>query len=152
MVVAPLAAQDTAAVERGVRVGITYTPGLRPGVLVLGGSRADLLDSVRTILQRDLDYSDRFELISLPGGDSLTLGIVAERPAAGGPPPGVGPAQPAGSGPPVNYPLYAALGADYAVNATPGEGGTIGVVVYDVKGEAVRRQFGISVAGLDDPE
>ena len=33
----PLAAQDTVPpVEQGVRIGITYTPGLRPGLMVLG--------------------------------------------------------------------------------------------------------------------
>ena len=66
-------AQDTASAERGVRIGIRYTPGQRRGVLVLGGAHDDLLDSVRAIVQRDLDYSDRFELINLPGGDSLTI-------------------------------------------------------------------------------
>ena len=43
-------------------------PGVRPGVVVLPG-RGPVLDSVRAIVARDLDYSDRFELITLPGGD-----------------------------------------------------------------------------------
>src|SRR5438132_1579615 len=73
-------AQDTLAPDRGVRIGITYSPGLRPGILVLGGSGDVQLDSIRIIIQRDLDYSDRFELISLPGGDSLTIGLEAVRP------------------------------------------------------------------------
>ena len=51
-----LTAQDT------VRVGITYRPGVRPGLVVLP---APGLDSVRAIVARDLDYSDRFELIDL---------------------------------------------------------------------------------------
>ncbi len=42
-----LAAQDTIRLVEGVRVGITYTPGLRPGLLVLGGPKQELLDSVR---------------------------------------------------------------------------------------------------------
>src|SRR5258708_17426252 len=110
--VGPVAAQDTVPADRGVRVGITYTPGVRPGLLVLGGPRSDLLDSVRTVLQRDLDFGDRFELISLPGGDSLSLGV--------GVPDRSGTAKPSGGAqsvpltPTVNYPLYAALGADYA--------------------------------------
>ena len=51
-----LSAQDT------VRVGITYRPGVRPGLVVLP---APGLDSVRAIVARDLDYSDRFEVIAL---------------------------------------------------------------------------------------
>ncbi len=79
-----LAAQDTSAVDRGVRIGLTYRPGVRPGMVVLPG-RGAVLDSVRAILARDLDYSDRFELITLPGGDSrrATAGAPAPRsPAA----------------------------------------------------------------------
>ena len=46
-----VAAQDP--VDQGVRLGITYTPGMRPGMLVLGGPHRELLDSVRTIIQSD---------------------------------------------------------------------------------------------------
>ena len=61
---APLAAQDP--IDRGVRVGITYTAGTRPRLVILPGAG---LDSARAILQRDLDYSDRFEVLPLePGG------------------------------------------------------------------------------------
>ena len=143
---APLAvarAQDTVPPDRGVRIGITYTPGLRPGMLVLGGARDVLLDSIRTIVERDLDYSDRFELITLPGGDSLTIGIAAgpsRSPTSGTPP---------ASGPYVNYPLYAALGADYAVNVFRGDSNGVGITLYDVKGEMVRRQVAISSAAAD---
>jgi TolB protein len=53
------AQQDT---TRGVRIGLTYQPGTKPGVVVLpiagpGG------DSVQTILQRDFDYGDRIQVI-----------------------------------------------------------------------------------------
>ncbi len=140
-------AQDTTLADRGVRIGITYTPGLRPGVLVLGGPHDELLDSIRSILQRDLDYSDRFELITLPGGDSLTIGIGL---------PGPNPARPAAAGqqadgPYVNYPLYAALGADYAVNVFRGEGGA-GITMFDVKGETVKRQVAIASSAPADPD
>ena len=64
-----LSAQDTSAIDRGVRIGIVYRPGVRPGMVVLP-VHAPALDSARIILSRDLDYSDRFELITLPGGDS----------------------------------------------------------------------------------
>src|SRR5437879_1480379 len=70
--VRPAAAQDTSAIDRGVRIGIIYRPGVRPGLVLLprtGGGMG--LDSVRAIVARDLDYSDRFEVITLPGGDSI---------------------------------------------------------------------------------
>jgi TolB protein len=67
----PLAAQvrrDT--VPGQVRVGITYRPGFRPGLVVPPLAAAPGLetvaDSVRAILRRDLDYSDRFEILQAP--------------------------------------------------------------------------------------
>jgi TolB protein len=134
-----LRAQDTVPpVEQGVRIGITYTPGLRPGLMVLGGPRAEVMDSIRTILRRDLDISDRFEMITLPG-DTLVLGIVD----AGG------------SGRPradgalfVNYSLHAALGADYSVAVLPtADPQSMVIAVYDVRGETERRRF--TVVGTD---
>ena len=47
---APLVAQDT------VRVGVTYRPGVRPGVIVFPAAG---LDSIQAIVARHLDYSDR---------------------------------------------------------------------------------------------
>jgi TolB protein len=46
-----------------VRIGLTFTPGTRPGVLILpvAGSEGD---SIRAILQRDLDFSDRLKVIA----------------------------------------------------------------------------------------
>src|SRR2546430_16151478 len=64
--------QDTSAIDRGVRIGIVYRPGARPGLVMLPRSGQGL-DSVRTMVARDLDYSDRFEVITLPGGDSIRL-------------------------------------------------------------------------------
>ena len=150
-----LAAQNsTPPVDRGVRIGITYTPGVRPGILVLGGPHADLVDSVRAIVRRDLDFSDRFELITLPGGDSLTLGVAAAPPAGrgagGGEHPG-GAQQVAGVGVFINYALYAALGADYVVNVVPGDSGPA-VTLYDVRGEAVRRQLHPTALRRADPD
>jgi len=57
--------QDTTQTPRpGVRIGLNYGPGARPGVVVLpieqtGG------DSIGTIIRRDLDYSDRMDVIQL---------------------------------------------------------------------------------------
>lgn len=138
----PVVAQDTIPpAEQGVRVGITYTPGVRPGMLVLGGHRDATLDSIRAILARDLDYSDRFEMITLPGGDSLALGI-------GGSESGT-----ETGGAFVNYGLYAALGADYAVHVSdPGlADSSVAVTVYDVRGQGRRRDIPLGAVSLDDP-
>ena len=57
---AGLAAQDTTRVE----LRLYYNnPKLRPSLVVLPAAG---LDSVRAIVERDLDFSDRFELIPLP--------------------------------------------------------------------------------------
>ena len=143
-----LPAQDTIPpMERGVRLGITYTPGTRPGMLVLGGPHRELLDSVRAILRRDLDFSDRFEMIYLPGGDSLVLGVQTS------PPGEVGDAHSPGErGPFVNYSLYAALGAGFAVSVLPEPDSAISVNVYDVQGEAVRAQIRLTETDPHSPE
>ncbi len=56
----------------GVRLALTYAPGTRPAVLVLPVEGAEG-DSVRAILQRDLDFDDRVTLISLDGGAARAL-------------------------------------------------------------------------------
>src|SRR5687767_1973139 len=87
-----LAAQDTTRVDDGgVRVGVDYRPGVRPGLVVLPGPG---LDSVRAIVQRDLDYSDRFEMITVADAPRVAT-------AGGGA---------AEAGGPVNYDLYKGLG------------------------------------------
>src|SRR5213594_1745392 len=73
-----LTAQDTSTIDRGVRIGIIYRPGVRPGFVLLprrGGGAGGGLDLVRALIARDLDYSDRFEVITLPGGDSIRLAM-----------------------------------------------------------------------------
>jgi TolB protein len=97
-------AQDPA---RGVRIGISYTTD-RPGVIVLpvGGPAGD---SIRAIVQRDLDFGDR---IAVVGQDAL--------PQATG----------EGSAP-LNYELLARLGAAAAVQATV-TGAGVRVLVHDV--------------------
>ncbi|OLD43222.1 MAG: hypothetical protein AUI55_02970 [Gemmatimonadetes bacterium 13_1_40CM_2_70_7] len=132
-------AQDTSAIDRGVRIGIVYQPGVRPGLVVLPGRPAGL-DSARAMLMRDLDYSDRFELITLPAGDSLRVGAAAlgtAPPARGAPGRGrTGGAQAAGP----NYPLYLALGADFVVDVRAA-GDTTVVDLHDVAAGALRRAF-----------
>jgi TolB protein len=128
-------AQDSIPpIEQGVRLGITYTPGMRPGMLVLGGPQIEMLDSVRTILRRDLEFSDRFEMIYLPGGDSLVLGVRTS-PNDQGNDSNTGSSLPE---PFVNYSLYAALGADYAVSVLTDVDSSFTVNLYAVRGEEVR--------------
>ncbi len=140
---APLAAQDTAAIDRGVRVGIIYRPGVRPGFVVLPAAAE--LDSARAILARDLDFSDRFEMITLPGGDAVRLAGTGEPAAAGGTGRG-GRATPG-----LNYPLYQALGADFALALTQ-TSDSVTVVVHDVPAGAVRRTLRARVPPLGHPD
>src|SRR6478609_5793255 len=61
-----LVAQDTT--KRGVTIGLTYDPASRPGIAILPvtGSSGD---SIRAIIQRDFDYSDRFTIVPLEAAD-----------------------------------------------------------------------------------
>ena len=117
VVALPLRAQDTSrVVDQGVRVGITYSPGMRPGLVIVPTAG---LDSVRAILQRDLDYSDQFELVILPA---------SARQATGGLSPSSSSAPP-----PLNYSLYRNLGASYAIECYPGGGsGRVAVRLHGV--------------------
>jgi TolB protein len=92
----PLLAQDSTRVNEGVRIGVDYRPGMRPGLVVVPGVG---LDSVRAIVRRDLDFTDRFEMIT-----------VADLPP--GSPGGRGSSESDGG---VNYELYRSLGAQFAV-------------------------------------
>ena len=108
-VAGPLAGQDSA----GVRLGITYSAGVRPGLIILPGTG---LDSVRAILHRDLDYSDRFEVVSLPAGEV----------ARGG-----------GSG--INYRLYRTLGASYGIEVAPAATGLV-LRLHDLEAGSMRKE------------
>ena len=145
-----LTAQDSSAVDRGVRIGIVYRPGVRPGMVVLP-VHAPALDSARIILSRDLDYSDRFELITLPGGDSIRVTTTA----SGARPPAAGAGRTGGGGAAaattLNYPLYQALGADFAVAVAPASGDTTIVTVHDVAAGGVRRELRARLPALKDP-
>ena len=122
LVAAPLVAQDTTS--RGVRIGLTYDPGSKPGVVVLpvSGARGD---SIRAIVQRDFDYGDRVNAIVLEGS--------AAQDAA------------RASGP--NWPLLSRLGAAAAVAVTPTPSG-FHVAVYNVatKQTALVRDYPSSAA------
>jgi TolB protein len=76
-----------------VRVGITYSPGYLPGLVMTEvesqSGLGDMAARVDTILRRDLDYADRFQIIQIP----------EDLPTAG----------------PVNYGLWNQLGAVWLV-------------------------------------
>jgi TolB protein len=140
--VSAIAQDPVPPIDHGVRIGITYTPGVRPGLLVLGGPQTEVLDSVREILRRDLEYSDQFEVITLPGGDSLVLGLGGSG--------NTGPAG-AGTGSFVNYSLYSALGADYAVAVLPQPAASeYAVTVFDVRGQVERARVRLTATDPRD--
>lgn len=94
----------------GVRLNVTYALGSKPGVLVLPATNAGP-DSIRAIVQRDLDYDDRATVINLD--DQSARALVPRH------------------GTDFNFALYAKLGAVLVVypRATP-EGLTVSL--YDV--------------------
>ncbi|MFL5565379.1 MAG: hypothetical protein ACJ77J_09810, partial [Gemmatimonadaceae bacterium] len=102
-------AQDTTTTP-GVRLGLNYEAGTKPGVIVLP-VRDDDDDSLRVIVQRDLDYSDRMTVISL---DQATLSGLVPAP-----------------GEKINFPLVAKFGAALLVRMTPTSQG-LHVAAYDV--------------------
>jgi TolB protein len=109
LIPAAVRAQDTTA-ARGVRIGLTYAAGTRPGVFItpVSGPNAD---SVMKILARDLDYGDRVTVIAADSGDAPTGTL--------------------------NYPTYAALGAVALVQASVTPAGSLHIVVHDVAGARV---------------
>ena len=123
--VLPLGAQDTTA--RGVRIGLRYDPGSKPGVIVLpvSGSAGD---SIRAILERDFDYSDRLSIVPLSPEDGSVL--------AGTSAPGTSSA--------LNYPLFAKVGAAGVIQITITTRG-LHVALHDVAkaGIATVREFAL---------
>jgi TolB protein len=106
----PLLAQEQGRAQDAIRIGITYRPGTRPGLVVLPGTG---LDSVRAIVRRDLDYSDRFQMIEAGSG--------------------------AGAGA-VNYAYYRTqFNADHAVELVSAPGG-VSVRLHDLAAGRVRNQ------------
>ena len=110
-----------------VRIGLTYAPGTKPGVLVLpvNGERGD---SVRAMLQRDLDFGDRVNVIA---GDAVAMDSMSD-----------------GSRGQYNYPLYSRLGAVAMVQATMTATG-LHVAVHDVRTQKVERVKDFPLAAAD---
>jgi TolB protein len=120
LALAPLAelrAQDSTRTPDGVRLGIEYRPGVRPSLVVLPGRGAD---SARAIIGRDLDYADRFEVVTLPSENAQALG-----------------AAPGGRA--INYDLFRTLGAAYGVEV---EAATTGVTVrlHDIGARTIKNE------------
>ena len=115
----PGAAQDPA---RGVRIGISYTTD-KPGVVVLpiSGSAGD---SIRAIIQRDLDFGDRAAVV---GQDAI-------------------PTQPDDASGQLNYALLARLGAAAAVQATV-TGAGVRVTLHDVGAKRVAESEDFAIPG-----
>jgi TolB protein len=125
-----LAAQDTTRVDEGVRVGVDYSPGVRPGLVVLPGRG---LDSARAIVRRDLDYTDRFEMITVADApDIASTGRGAS-----------------GDGGGVNYGLYKQLGAEFVVELNEAAGG-VTARLHDLNEGRLRNEQTVSLpAGSD---
>ena len=119
---APVAAQDTTATQ-GVRLSLVYTPGSKPGVVVLpvSGSAGD---SVRAILQRDLEYGDRINVVRLSAEDIPPVGGVAKP----------------------NYPLFVRLGAAAILEVVPNSFG-IQVSVHNAARGVVERTKAFTLTG-----
>ena len=108
LLVRALGAQEPAP---GVRIGLTYAPGTRPGVYVLP-VRGPGADSVRAIVARDLDHGDRIAVIAPDSGVA-----------------------PSGA---LNYALFQRLGAAAVLQMTlPGDG-SLQVALHDLASATVR--------------
>ena len=119
-----VAQQDTTT--KGVRLSITVSSGTKPGVLVLPIS-GEYGDSIQAILQRDLDFSDRINVIMTDSGMTA--------PVSDG---GRGPGQ-------NNYPLFSRLGAAVVIQATRTEG-TLHVVAHNVAQKKIEKVKDFSLA------
>jgi TolB protein len=123
------AAQDTTKGIDKVRVVLEYQPGVRPGLVVLPGAG---LDSARAIVRRDLDYSDRFEMVMLTDV------------AAG--PGGRGGSESGG----ISYGIYKTLGAELGVELNPASGG-LTARLHDLNAAQVRNQQTFALPSESDP-
>lgn len=131
----PLAAQEPQrdSIPSDVRVGIVYQPSFRPGIVMpripAPDNLRELADSARAIMLRDLDYSDRLQVI--PAG--------ADAPVEG----------------PVNYALWDELGAVWLLVGAiegPAERPLLRLSLYDVVFRLLQEVRQFDLAALDDPE
>lgn len=115
--VAAAHAQDS---TRGVRIGLRYDPSSKPGIVIMPVTGVASGDSIRAILERDFDYSDRFTVINLSSTDALAMRTDS----------------PAGAQ--LNYSVLGKMGAAAVVVATPTREG-LRVALHDVARAQVAR-------------
>ncbi|HUF13131.1 MAG TPA: hypothetical protein VMN78_08535 [Longimicrobiales bacterium] len=130
---APAAAQvgDTTQLPTGVRLGLIYTPGMAQRLAVrpveAAGAGAVVATQATEILARDLDFSDRFDMVSTPAG------LVAV---------------------PITYGPWNDLGVAYLVSGevTPeGDEWALRVVLHDVTYANVMEQWTYRLPSPADP-
>jgi TolB protein len=119
--------QDT---TRGVRIGLTYQPGTKPGVVVFPVSGPDG-DSIQAMVQRDFDYGDRIEVI---GGDAVqqTARTQASKNA-------------------IDFTIWKSLSAAAVVQISV-MGSTAHVNVYDVAAKKLAAAHDVTVSGAPNSE
>ncbi len=104
-----------------ISLGITYRAGVRPGMLVVAGPG---LDSVRKIVERDLQFSDRYEMAIVPDDAGPQTG-------------------------PLSAPLYASMGLTWAVELNAVTGGVEAKLHHLPSGEVRERVVrGMDVSGV----
>ncbi len=103
--------RGAAAQDKGVSLSLQYRPGQKTTLIVLpiAGIQGD---SLARIISRDLDYSDRFTMVSTSSAPTING--------------------------PLNYALFTKLGVDGIVQATVLPSGWIRVALHDVGLKAVR--------------
>jgi TolB protein len=116
-----LGAQGDTTMRQGVSLVLNYVPGTRPGIAVLPVRGANG-DSVRAIIQRDLDFGDRVQIIGT-NPDDLP-------PVSGTP----------------NYELFERLMVAGIVQVTVTPDG-LNINVHDVKARQSARVIGVALAG-----
>jgi TolB protein len=128
--VTPVGAQDTTS--KGVRIGLRYDPGTKPGIAVLPIAGVNG-DSIRAILERDFDYSDALAVVTLTAADAQLL-------ASG---------SASGASASLNHALFAKLGAAGVLQVTPTPAG-LHVTLHDVGRAQVAsvEDFALSPASL----
>ena len=119
-----IGAQDTTS-QRGVRIGLGYAIGARPGVYIAPVSGANG-DSIRAIIERDLSFGDR---VTIVGADSAGLAL---GPLAAGPRP--------------SYELFGRLGAAAILVAQPSLTG-VRITLHDVAAKKVAGARDFAIGG-----
>jgi len=130
LVVSARATAQQPDTTRGVRIGLAYQPGTKPGVVVFPVSGPGG-DSIETMVQRDFDYGDRIEVI---GGDAVeqTARTQAAKNA-------------------IDYTIWKSLSAAAVVQISV-MGSTAHVNVYDVAAKKLAATHDVPLSGTPNTE